>query len=211
MPSPNLMELMRLYASQGIADWNDKHKTHYGVQKRARECLGTGIAENETQAFVTIGTIYNERNANRLRFIPMPKRPKHGIERAFFIPVNRIDDKGAVITTFALFLLVKEKYCLAYRFELAHRAPSVHDYHHVQMSHEMLRETIPTAVPNWLPIRYPAFPLSISGSLRMFLAMITSIHGYAGGVLSILQEIFQQAGRSREANLYVSELKQMLG
>lgn len=205
------MDLMRLYASQGIADWNDKRKTHYGVQKRARECLGTGIAENEPQAFVTIGTIYNERNANRLRFIPMPKRPKHGIERAFFIPVNRIDDKGAVITTFELFLLVKEKYCLAYRFELAHRAPSVHDYDHVQMSHELLRETIPTAVPNWLPIRYPAFPLSTSGSLRMFLAMITAIHGYSGGVLWILQEIFQQAGRSREANLYVSELKQMLG
>jgi hypothetical protein len=211
MPSPNLMDLMRLYASHGIADWNDKRKTHYGVQKRARECLGAAIAENKTEAFVTIGTIYNESNADRLRFIPMPKRPKHGIERAFFIPVNRINDKGVIITTFELFLLVKEKFCLAYRFELPHPAPTVHDYSHVQMSHKMLRETIPTAVPNWLPIRHPAFPLSISGSLRMFLTMITAIHGYSGGTLSILQEIFQQAGRSPEASLYVSELKEMLG
>ena len=210
MPSVNLMDLMRLYARQGIADWNDKSKTPYGVQKRARECLGAAIAENETEAFVTIATIYNNHNANRLRFIPMPKRPKHGIERAFFIPVNRVDNEGHIKTTFELFLLVKEKRCLAYRYEIAHSAPSVHDYDHVQMSHEMLRQTIPTAVPNWLPIRYPAFPLSTSGSLRMFLAMATAIHGYSGGLLWVLQEIFQKAGRSAEAALYVSELRKML-
>jgi hypothetical protein len=208
MPSLNLMDLMRLYAHEGIAQWNG---VPYGLKRRARECLGTAIAENETEADVTLGTIYNRTNANRLRFIPMPKRPKHGIERCFFIPVREITDRGVVTMGFELFLLVKEKVCLAYRFEPAHRLPSVHNYVHVQMSHEMLRRSIPTAVPNWLPIKYPAFPLSTTNSLRVFLAMITAIHGYSGGVVTVLQDIFQKAGRARETILYLDELKQMLG
>jgi hypothetical protein len=207
MPSLDLMDLMKLYAREGIAHWNG---ASYGLKKRARECLGTAIAENETEAFVTIGTVYNRTNANRLRFIPMPKRPKHGIERCFFIPVREIKDGGEVTTGFELFLLVKEKKCLAYRFEPAHRLPSVHNYDHVQMSHEMLRQTIPTAVPDWLPIKYPAFPLSTSDSLRSFLAMITAIHGYSGGVVSVLRDIFQKAGRAPETVLYLDELKKML-
>jgi hypothetical protein len=207
MPQPDLLDLMRLYAREGIADWN---AAPFGVRQRARECLGAAIAENDTEAFVTIGTIYNGANANRLRFIPMPKRPKRGIERCFFIPVQEIKDGGEIAVGFELFLLVKEKKCLAYRFEPAHRLPSVHNYDHVQMSHQMLRQTIPTAVPDWLPIKYPAFPLSTTSSLRVFLAMITAIHGYAGGVVSVLQDIFQKAGRVSEAVLYLDELKKML-
>src|SRR5262249_15711745 len=187
-------------------------KTPYDLQKRARECLGAAIAEDVTQAFVTITTIYNEGNADRLRFIPMPRRPKHpAVERSFFIPVSRIDKAGQLQTTFELFLLVREKKCIAYRYEIAHSPPTVHDYDHVQMSQKMLRQTIPTAVEPWIPVRYPAFPLLTTGSLKMFLVMVTAIHGYSGGVLSILQEIFQKAGRANETILYVKELKSMLG
>ncbi len=207
MPSLDLDDLMKLYAREGITHWNS---ASYGLKRRARECLGAAIAENETEAFVTIGTIYNGANANRLRFIPMPKRPKHGIERCFFIPVREIKAGGEIAVGFELFLLVKEKKCLAYRFEPSHRLPSVHNYAHVQMSHQMLRQTIPTAVPDWLPIKYPAFPLSTTNPLRVFLAMMTSIHGYSGGAVSVLQDIFQKAGRVSETVLYIDELRKML-
>jgi hypothetical protein len=207
MPTPDLMHLMRLYAQEGVDQWKSAPNP---LKARARTCLGTAIAENEPEAFVTIATIYNQANADRLRFIPMPKKPKHGIERCFFIPVREIRPNGQIVVGFELFLLVSGTNCLAYRFEPAHRFPSVHDYNHVQMSHQLLRRTIPTAVPAWLPNKYPAFPLSTTDPLRVFLAMITAIHGYTGGVVSILQDIFWKAGRSRETVLYLDELKKML-
>jgi hypothetical protein len=207
MPSLDLMDLMKLYAREGVAQWNSASSD---VKRRSQECLGTAIAENEDEAFVTLATIYNTRNANRLRFIPMPKRPKHGIERCFFIPVREMKDRGEIAVGFELFLLVSHRNCLAFRFEAAHGFPSVHDYNHVQLSNQMLRRTITTAVLPWLPNRYPAFPLSTTNPLRVFLAMITSIHGYTGGVVSVLQDIFQKAGRSPETLLYLDELKKML-
>lgn len=111
MPSIDLWDLMGLYARQGIADW---HIANYGLRRRATECLGTAIAENETEAFVTIGTIYNVANANRLRFIPMPKRPKHGIERCFFLPIREMKARGEETVAFELFLLVEKKNCLGF-------------------------------------------------------------------------------------------------
>jgi hypothetical protein len=78
------------------------------------------------------------------------------------------------------------------------------------MSQQLLRRTITTAVPSWLPNKYPAFPLSTTDPLKVFLAMITAIHGYTGGVVSVLQEIFWRAGRAQETLLYLDALKKML-
>src|SRR5689334_3230475 len=100
MPTLDLMDLMRLYAQEGVDQWKGAPHT---LKTRARTCLGTAIAENEPEAFVTIATIYNQANADRLRFIPMPKKPKHGIERCFFIPVREVKPNGETTMGFELF------------------------------------------------------------------------------------------------------------
>jgi hypothetical protein len=79
------------------------------------------------------------------------------------------------------------------------------------MSRKMLKETIePHGVPRWLPDRYPAFAISSSEPLLMFLAMATAVHGYMGGVESVLQDIFQKAGRAAESLSYLNELRKIL-
>lgn len=112
---------MRLYARDGIADWN---RTPFGVKKRARECLGTAIAENEAEAFVTVRTIYQSERQSA-QSIPMPKRPKHGIERCFFIPVSENQSGGRNCHGIRTVSAGQRDKCLSYRFEPAHRLPSV--------------------------------------------------------------------------------------
>jgi hypothetical protein len=43
-------------------------------------------------------------------------------------------------------------------------------------------------LPTWVPTSYPAFPLRSSDPIEMFLSMTTSVHGYEGGIIEILQE-----------------------
>jgi hypothetical protein len=208
MPSLDLIDLLGLYARRGIDDWNG---AAHELRKRAQVCLGTAIAENVTEAFVTIQTIYNEANANRLRFIPMPKHPKGGIERCFFLPVREIKAGGQEKVAFELFLLVARTDCLAFRFEPAHAFPSTHGYGHVQFSRKMLRRTIEVPnIPDWFPVSYPAFAISTSDPLRMFLSMATAVHGYSSGLVSVLQDIFQTASRAADSAAYLNELKKML-
>lgn len=204
----DLVDLMGLYAKRGIADWDH---AHHELRKRAKECLGAaGIAQNVSEATVTINTIYNTKNGDRLKFIPMPKHNQAGIDRCFFIPVRQMEAGGQEIAHFELFLLVAQKDCLAFRFECAHASPSTHDYGHVQMSRKMLRKTIEvTGTPSWLPDSYPAFPIATSDPVRMFLAMATAVHGYSGGLTDVLQNIFQTASRAGDSVEYLSALKEM--
>lgn len=208
MPAPNLVDLMHLYAKHGIADWKNASAD---LRQRAQYCLGNAaIADDDKQASDTINTIYNNSNAAQLKFIPMPK-PKGGIERCFFLPVREIGGDGKETAAFELFLLVSKRNCLAFRFEPAHKAPSPHDYGHVQMSRKMLRKIIvPQGVPTWLPDSYPAFPISTSNSVRIFLAMATAVHGYSRGLDLLLQEIFQGASRANDAAVYLGELRGLL-
>lgn len=209
MASLDLVDLMGLYARQGIAHWKQAPSE---LRKRASECLGAEIADNEPEAFVTIQTIFDTTNANRLRFIPMPKHPKGGIERCFFLPIREKINGGKERTTFELFMLVARKDCLAFRFEPAHKPPSNHSYGHVQMSRKMLRKTVEVkTVPQWLPDSYPAFPIATSDPLRMFLAMTTAVHGYSGGLVTVLQEVFQKASRASDLAVYLNELKATVG
>jgi len=203
-----LAELLRLYARRGIADWA---KARDEERRRATDCLGTKIAENETEANVAISTIYNGNNENRLRFIPMPKYPgSQGFERSFFVPVCTTKPDGTLRIGLELFLLVTGKNCLAFRFEQAHeRGKSTHDFAHVQMSRKLLGERIESKVQAWIPNRYPAFPIS-PDPLRMFLSMATSIHGHTGGMLTILQEIFQSAGKTAHVGKYFAEIRSIL-
>lgn len=206
MPSTDVWNLMRLYARRGIAEWRSTRDVN-GVRRRVQECLGMAIAERDDDLW-TISADYNEANVNRMMFIPMPK-PGKGIERCFFLPIRTA---GQETVAFELFLLVKETKCLAFRFEPAHHPPTRHGYGHVQMSRKMLRRTIEVqGIPEWLPDSYPAFPISTSNPLEMFLAMATAVHGYAdGGLEDLLADIFQKEGRAVWIPVYHKELKEML-
>jgi hypothetical protein len=206
MPSPDLVELMRLYARRGIADWASAPGE---LKRRALECLGTDIAENDAEAHVTLSTIFNGNNMNRLRFIPMPKHPRKGAERSFFAPIREQGAAGEKVA-FDLFLVVSAKNCLAFRFEPSHPPISAHGYGHVQMSRMVLRKTVVTKSLPWLPDTYPAFPLLTSEPLKMFLSMTTAVHGYSTGVVALLKEIFQAEGRIRELGPYLDLLRGML-
>jgi hypothetical protein len=208
MPSADLFDLLRLYARAGIADWKNASDE---LRRRAAECLGTAIADDEAQASVTISTIYNQANASRLRFIPMPKHPRRRIERCFFLPIHERASHGQESTAFDLFLLVGGRDCLAFRFEPAHAPSSAHAYGHVQMCRSLLRKTIEVKViPNWFPVSYPAFAISTSDPLQMFLSKATAVHGYSGGIVKVLQDIFQKASRPSEAVLYLEKLTTLL-
>jgi hypothetical protein len=205
MPTPDYIELMRLYARRGIADWG---KTHHELRLRASRCLGNAIADNDAQANVTIYTLFNGANVGQLRFIPMPKHPSKGIDRCFFLPIREMHAGGNETVAFDLFLLVTGTDCLAFRFEPAHRRP-VHNYGHIQLSRSMLRKTISVSgIPTWLPDTYPAFPVLTSDPLKVFLSMVTAIHGYDEGCTTVLQDIF--AGRPGEMAMYLDILRKML-
>jgi hypothetical protein len=200
-------DLMRLYARRGIRDWRDKKSTPYELQTRARDCLGLGIAQDETQANVTISTTYDGTNLHRLRFIPMPKVPSRpGIDRCFFLPVRRRAPDGQETVVFELFLLVTQRNCLAFRLEPEHRRPGAHGYDHVQMCQTLSRPV--SGVPAWLPDRYPAFPTPVSGPLRGFLCMASAVHGCDTGLIPMLTDMFQ--GRSVDLVQYLQELKKVL-
>lgn len=201
------IDLMKLYARRGTADWK---LAPWELQTRAAKCLGFRIAENYKQARVTIDTISNLRNADQMRFIPMPKLSRGKIDRCFFRPLRKYD--GIEVTvTFELFLLVRRTDCLAFRFEQAHRRRKTrHGYGHVQMSRKMKGTIEVEGIPEWLPDSYPAFPISTSDPLRMFLAMATAVHGYADGLEKLLDEMFQEAGRAIEIPIYRDLLKEML-
>jgi hypothetical protein len=207
MAAPNLMDLMRLYARRGISDWKGAPEE---LRRRASYCLGAEIADNDAEAMVTISTVYNQANASRLRFIPMPKHPRSGAERYLFLPIREMDAAGRERIAFDLFMLVARRDCLAFRFEPAHRPPSTHSYGHVQMSRMMLKKSILVQTLPWLPDSYPAFPLPASDPLKMFLSMATAVHGYTAGVVTVLQQIFQAASRTGEAGLYINELTKLL-
>jgi len=78
------------------------------------------------------------------------------------------------------------------------------------MNRQMLRKSIATVIPQWLPVKYPAFPVSSSTSLHVFLAMLTAVHGYSDGLVTVLRDIFRKASRAGETALYLNELKKIL-
>lgn len=199
-------DLLRLYAYQGIKEWS----VASGVQKStASRILGQQrIADNDQEANVTISTVFAGENADRLRFIPMPKHPKNsGIERSFFIPVVKTDAQGGVLLNLQLFLIVSGGNCLAYRFE---RGRGHHDYAHVQMCRELPGRTVTsTGIPNWFPDKYPAFGMPSAEPLKMFLWMATAVHGNTGGFMKIVQDLFVTAGRPKAAAPYLHELTSM--
>jgi hypothetical protein len=207
MPAPDLMDLMWRYAQRGLVEWRDAPQE---LRRRAAACLLNQIAENDHQASTTIRTTYTEANANALRFIPMPPVGMKGMERCFFLPIRERRDDGSFAVSFDLFVLVARQNCLAFRFEPADPPDHPHSYTHVQLCTRLVRKTLILKVlPDWMPVSYPAFPVSASGPVELFLAMATSVHGHnRNGLARLLQDIF--ASVPNDAKHYAADLKSML-
>lgn len=207
MSTEKLDTLMRLYARRGIEDWK---KASSILRRKASQCLGANIADNEAEAAVTINATYNLDCPKGIRFIPMPKMTRRGIERCFFLPIRR-RTSGGMNFSFDLFILVSNKNCLAFRFEPAHAQKSRHNYPHVQPSRRLLLKSIqPNGVPEWLPDSYPAFPIPAKDPLGIFLSMTVSVHGFRGGMDNLLPDVLRQANRSNEIRSYMQKLQDIM-
>ena len=210
MSTQKLDTLMLLYARRGIDDWK---KAKPIMRRNATQCLGMSIADNETEAAVTINTTYSpgpDSHTKGFWFIPMPKMNRRGIERCFFLPIRRWTSYGSNLS-FDLFILVSNKNCLAFRFESAHAHKSRHNYPHVQPSRRLLLKSVqPNGVPEWLPESYPAFPIPAKNPLGIFLSMVVSVHGFRGGLDDLLPDVLKQANRSNEIRSYMQELQDIL-
>lgn len=203
----DLKDLLTLYAERGVTDWKS---ASYRIRSLAGRCLGAQIAENTTEANVTIATQFSPTSTARLRFIPMPDFPgKRGFQWSFFIPLIQFR-QNVLHVEYNLFILIDGTHWLAYRFEPAHPRPG-HDYGHVQLCQQLVRRTVqPDPAMNWLPASYPAFALGTSDPLRMFLSMATALHGNSGGIDRVISEMFVAASRPRDVSKYIAHLKHMM-
>lgn len=190
-----LTELLKEYALLGVKDW---HKADGELQAHARKCLENQIIDSDWEFWQQVN-----QPAQDL-FLPMPRRSEaKQLEFCFFRVRND--------ASFELFVLVDRENSLAFRFEPADEDAFRHNYPHVQFCARLQkRELRPGGVPGWLPESYPAFPLPYSDPMGLFLAMLTSIHGRAGGLDQILREIFQQASKMAQLEKYTDILDQML-
>ena len=181
----------------GIKHWKDVPSQ---LRNKANQELLHNIADNEALVSMTI----NSRGANPCLYIPMPRVHHTGIECCFFLPIRVSDDDMA----FDLFLLVDDHNSLGFRFEPSDPEDWTHNYSHVQMNKNMKRFPA-KGIPEWIPDSYPAFAIRTSGPLEMFLSMVTSIHGYQGGITTIMQEIFKD--RPIVIREYLETLRKLLG
>ena len=197
-----LGELMLLYSRRGLDEWNGARSD---LRQIALECLSAaGIVETEHEAEAVI-----EGSSCRGMFIPMPEAGR-GFERSFFLP----SIEGDRLRALTLFLLVNRarRDCVAFRFECAERTGSRHGYTHVQLTRDLRvagRTNRLQGVPEWLPASYPAFPVPARDSLELFLAMATAVHGFPGGIDSLIVDL-HQGGRMDRAVGYQKKLRTML-
>ena len=103
MLSSELDTLMLLYARRGIDDWNKAGGKK--MRRRASQCIGVDVADNERDAKQTIRTDLPENSscAGHSKFIPMPKFNTKGIERCFFSPVARRTKDGLNLSSICLY------------------------------------------------------------------------------------------------------------
>ena len=208
MPN-DLDDLMRVYSRRGVTDWNQATPV---LRMKAEECLLNQIATDEGEVESAIDSPSTVR-----KFIPMPcyGPKKKGFEWSFF---SRIMRSGQMISL-VLFILVNRarKDSVAFRFEGSAEGP--HGYSHVQLTSKLpelglaassSEDEVSWGVPRWLPASYPAFPIVARNWTEMFLSMMTAVHGYNGGVDSLINEIFQQAGRVKDAQKYMEVLDSVL-
>ena len=191
----SLSVLMKEYALQGLRDWQGADPK---LRNRAKTCLGNKIVGEEDEFNYEIFKTSHDK------FFPMPKgMNEKELKYCFF----RTNGKKS----FELFILVKESTSLAFRFEPADAPEWRHNYAHVQFCRKMEGKQIcPAEIPSWIPDSYPAFPLPSSDPLKLFLSMLTSVHGRSDGIEKIFREIFQKASQTGKIKTYLDILNGML-
>ena len=200
----SLIDLMTQYSLQGLIEWRE---TDESTRARARTSLQNHIEEDEWRVRDQIKKLYGQ---SIMKFMPMPKHGYRGVGPFFFIPRN-LGGGDECKLSFDLFFLVNEKKSLAFRFEPADQEGYAHNYAHVQFCRKLMgKEIAPSDIPSWLPDSYPAFPLPSSDPLKLFLAMLTTVHGRSRGVEEVIREIFQKASQPNKATKYTDVLKKIL-
>ena len=189
-----LCEVMKEYARQGLLDWGS---LGIEVQNRAKRSLNNKIVETEGEFCFEI---YKQSHD---KFFPMPTG---SYERQLNCCLFRIRN----MQSFELFVLINGSASMAFRFEPADGVEWNHNYPHVQFCRNIGRDGIcPSEIPTWIPENYPAFPLPSSDPLKMFLVMVTSVHGRSQGAERMLVNIMQKAnlpGMSRRLVALFSEI-----
>lgn len=204
--SDDLKQLMVAYSRRGWRDWKEQAGTP--LRNVATTCLANTIVEKDQEVEEVID---GERDGQR--FIPMPKHGYSGFEWSFFLP-KIVNGKLRSLT---LFILVNRarRNCIAFRFESSPRGR--HVYSHVQLTSRLEKSGLPDCVadrisglPEWLPTKYPAFPVPAGNWIEMFLVMATAVHGCGAGIDVLLQEIFQEASYPDGAQRYKKVLDERL-
>ena len=225
----NLNKLMLEYSKRGIQDWNN---AAHDLRTKSMKYLSNSIAENENE----INKIIYD-NQKKPLFVPMPmqsSKGSRGFEWCFFLPEWCFflpewcfflpewcfflpKKKYGRLNSLILFLLVNRARgdCLAFRFETSIRQNTPHGYPHMQLTRKMAESSSSSensikGVPEWLPDRYPAFPIPAHDPLEMFLCMVTAVHGFRGGIDDLLVDIFQRASLPSYALQYKRKLDKML-
>lgn len=211
MLTNDLNDLMRLYSMRGIDDWKRNAKAKHRIAIR-KLLSNSGIADDEKDIKRMICRIFNDGDF-REQFIPMPKCSGPNIDWCFFLPIKITQESNEYLR---LFLLIKCKgyvkrrgyNWICFRFE-GDSLNSRHGYSHLQFTRS-IPEFPATFGPDWLPDSDPTFPIPARDSLEMFLCMATAVHGFRGGIDSLLIDIFQQATRPNDARKCIGKLTKML-
>ena len=204
--SDALMEMLRLYARKGVAEWKNASGE---LRSRALSSLGPQIADDEAEANQVLYTAFANQTPETLRFIPMPMLGIKNVDRGFFIPMLEFADEEVSSAHFDLLLLVQGTNLLAFRFEPPDDGK--HGYPHAQLSRSLIKRTKPIdGVPPWMPDTCPAFPFAANTPLRLFLAMALSVHGHKQGVLKLIVDLFTADG-ANQIKYYVNETGFVIG
>lgn len=186
MVTDDAISLMKAYARRGIEDWKSVKAP---TKAKTLSLLGNHrLAQNPQESDNAIPQAIRSQNA-RILFFPMPNK-NHGkhIEQCLF-SLRRIDDSR---TSFDLLLLCHDGQWLGFRFEPPDDIGS-HGYSHVQMCRKIKAhgagDDDVEGLVDWVPDHYPAFPVRASDPLQMFLSLVTSVHGFPGGVDEVLREL----------------------
>ena len=132
------------------------------------------------------------------------------IDHCFFLP-RSIQSGATGGQSFILFILLADDQSLAFRFDPAEAGGKRHDYAHMQFCRTLNDVDLPfIEIPDWVPQRDPAFPLPSSDPVKLFLVMATAVHGRSGGVVQVIIDIFQQAGKTEMTKTYIDLLTQTL-
>ena len=204
----DLKKLMLAYSRRGLGDW--RREADADLKKTAMQCLRNRIAEQSRDVEQTVSGRHVEP-----QFIPMPRQGSSSFEWSFFLPRK----VGGRLDALLMFMLVdrESKKSIAFRFECS--AEGRHEYSHVQLTSKLSKSGLSAmheldaqggCLPRWLPDSYPAFPIPAQDWTEMFLAMVTAVHGYRGGVDELMRDIFKDASGTRDARHYNGILGKML-